>query len=209
MTDPRIVLISIARSSSRAHRRFPRCAGRRASSSARGGPEPIVHSRAEVAVARRTELQSRSVATAREDISMEIFRFDRDERLIGAHGSIGLHATRIASGDGGVTVTCLAVRPGGAIGAHPATGDQLFLVIAGSGWVAGADGIATRSRPAKAPAGPRARFTPPAPTPASPLSRWRDPACGFLNRSAAERHRPSKQGCALLDFRQSISLLLS
>jgi D-lactate dehydrogenase len=34
---------------------------------------------------------------------MEIFRFDRDERLISAHGSIGLHATRIASGDGGVT----------------------------------------------------------------------------------------------------------
>jgi hypothetical protein len=55
---------------------------------------------------------------------MEIFRFDRDERLISAHGSIGLHATRIASGDGGVTVTCLAVRPGGAIGTHPATGDQ-------------------------------------------------------------------------------------
>ena len=46
-----------------------------------------------------------------------------------------------ASGDGGVTVTCLAVRPGGTIGTHPATGDQLFLVIAGSGWAAGADGI--------------------------------------------------------------------
>ena len=72
---------------------------------------------------------------------MEIFRFDRDERLISAHGSIGLHAARIAFGDGGVTVTCLAVRPGGVIGTHPATGDQLFLVIAGSGWVAGADGM--------------------------------------------------------------------
>lgn len=74
------------------------------------------------------------------ETGMEIFRFDRDERLISAHGSIGLHATRIASGDGGVTVTWLAVRPGGAIGTHPATGDQLFLVIAGSGWVAGVDG---------------------------------------------------------------------
>jgi quercetin dioxygenase-like cupin family protein len=72
---------------------------------------------------------------------MEIFRFDRDERLISAHGSIGLQASRIAFGDGGVTVTCLAVRPGGTIGTHPATGDQLFLVIAGSGWVAGADGM--------------------------------------------------------------------
>ena len=83
---------------------------------------------------------------------MEIFRFDRDERLISAHGSIGLHATRIASGDGGVAVTCLAVRPGGTIGAHPATGDQLFLVIAGSGWVAGADGI---RRPIQAGQGAR------------------------------------------------------
>jgi hypothetical protein len=72
---------------------------------------------------------------------MEIFRFDRDERVIGAHGSIGLHATRIASGDGAVAVTCLALQPGGTIGIHPATGDQLFLVITGSGWVAGADGI--------------------------------------------------------------------
>jgi hypothetical protein len=72
---------------------------------------------------------------------MEIFRFDRDERPISAHGSIGLHATRIASGDGGVVLTCLAVGPGGTIGTHPTTGDQLFLVITGSGWVAGADGI--------------------------------------------------------------------
>lgn len=72
---------------------------------------------------------------------MEIFSFDRDERVIRAHGSIGLHATRIASGDGDMGLTCLAVRPGGIIGAHPATADQLFLVIGGSGWVAGADGI--------------------------------------------------------------------
>jgi hypothetical protein len=72
---------------------------------------------------------------------MEIFRFDRDEHVIGAHGSIGLHATRIASGDGAVALTCLALQPGGTIGAHPTTGDQLFLVIAGFGWVAGDDGI--------------------------------------------------------------------
>src|SRR6202043_3541825 len=80
-------------------------------------------------------------SAVREDLSMEIFRFDRDERLISAHGSIGLHAPRIASGAGDVTITCLVVRPGGTIGTHPATGDQLFLVIAGSGWVAGADGM--------------------------------------------------------------------
>jgi quercetin dioxygenase-like cupin family protein len=76
-----------------------------------------------------------------ENGNMEIFRFDRDEHPVSAHGSFGLQATRIASGDGGVSVTCLAVQPGGVIGTHPAVGDQLFLVIAGSGWVAGADGI--------------------------------------------------------------------
>lgn len=103
---------------------------------------------------------------------MDIFRFDRDERLISAFGSIGLHATRIASGNDGVTVTCLAVQPGGTIGSHPATGDQLFLVIAGSGWTAARPtGCAARSRPVRVPAGPRARFTPLALTPASPL--WR------------------------------------
>jgi hypothetical protein len=72
---------------------------------------------------------------------MEIFRFDRDEHPISAHGSIGAHATAVASGDGDVALTCLTVQPGGTIGTHPTTGDQLFLVIAGSGWVAGADGI--------------------------------------------------------------------
>jgi hypothetical protein len=87
-----------------------------------------------------------------EDGSMEIFRFDRDERVISAHGSVGLHATRVACGDGGVSVTCLAVRPGGVVGTHPATAEQLFLVIAGSGWVAGADEI---RRPVQAGQGAR------------------------------------------------------
>lgn len=71
---------------------------------------------------------------------MEIFRFDRGERLVHAHGSQGFRATRIASGQGQVRLTCLRVEPGGVIGTHPATGAQLFLVIAGEGWVAGPDG---------------------------------------------------------------------
>ncbi|WP_051945261.1 cupin domain-containing protein [Streptacidiphilus rugosus] len=77
---------------------------------------------------------------------MEIFTFDRDERIVTAHGSVGLHVTRVASGapeDTGGHPTFLAfltVEPGGTIGTHPATGPQLLLVTAGSGWVAGADG---------------------------------------------------------------------
>jgi quercetin dioxygenase-like cupin family protein len=68
---------------------------------------------------------------------MEIFRFDRAEKAIDYHGSLGLVATRIAAGHGEVTLTCLTVGPGGTIGRHPSTGPQLFLVVSGEGWVAG------------------------------------------------------------------------
>jgi quercetin dioxygenase-like cupin family protein len=71
---------------------------------------------------------------------VRVFRLDRQEKLIERHGSVGLVATRIAAGQGAVGVTCLAVEAGGVIGTHPATGDQLFIVIAGEGWVAGPDG---------------------------------------------------------------------
>jgi quercetin dioxygenase-like cupin family protein len=71
---------------------------------------------------------------------VEIFRFDRGERVVRAFGSQGFRATRIAAGEGQVRLTCLSVEPGGMIGTHPATGAQLFLVTAGEGWVAGPDG---------------------------------------------------------------------
>ena len=71
---------------------------------------------------------------------MQIFRFDRDEKIIRRYGSEGFRATRIAAGDGQVQLTCLTLAPGGIIGTHPATQAQLFLVIAGEGWAAGPDG---------------------------------------------------------------------
>lgn len=71
---------------------------------------------------------------------MEIFQFDRAEKIIQRYGSEGLHATRIAEGDGQVHLTCLTVEAGGVIGTHPASAPQLFLVIAGEGWTAGPDG---------------------------------------------------------------------
>jgi len=71
---------------------------------------------------------------------VEIFQFDRGERIVERYGSHGLRATRIAAGTGQVGLTCLAVTPGGIIGTHPATGAQLFLVVSGQGWVAGPDG---------------------------------------------------------------------
>jgi quercetin dioxygenase-like cupin family protein len=75
---------------------------------------------------------------------VEIFRFDRGERIIRRYGSEGLRATRIAAGDGQVRLTCLTIEPGGVIGTHPAAEPQLFLVIAGEGWTAGPDGERVR-----------------------------------------------------------------
>jgi hypothetical protein len=71
---------------------------------------------------------------------LRIFQFDRAERLLGHHGSVGLHAARIASGVGEVGLTCLSVEPNGIIGTHPASAAQLFLLISGEGWAAGSDG---------------------------------------------------------------------
>jgi mannose-6-phosphate isomerase-like protein (cupin superfamily) len=71
---------------------------------------------------------------------VEIFRFDRGERIVRSYGSQGFRATRIAAGDGRLRLTCLTVEPGGVIGTHPATEAQLLLVVAGEGWTAGPDG---------------------------------------------------------------------
>ena len=71
---------------------------------------------------------------------VEIFQFDRGERIVESCGSHGLRATRVAAGTGQVRLTCLTVAPGGIIGTHPATDAQLFLVIAGHGWAAGPEG---------------------------------------------------------------------
>jgi quercetin dioxygenase-like cupin family protein len=71
---------------------------------------------------------------------MEIFQFDRREKIVKKFGSRGFAATRIAAGDGKIHLTCLTLEPGGVIGTHPATHAQLFLVVSGQGWVAGPDG---------------------------------------------------------------------
>ncbi len=71
---------------------------------------------------------------------MEIFQFDRRERNISLHGSQHLRATRVAAGEGQVSVTCLDLAAGGLVGTHPASGTQFFLVVSGAGWVAGSDG---------------------------------------------------------------------
>jgi quercetin dioxygenase-like cupin family protein len=78
---------------------------------------------------------------------VEIFPFDRGEVAVDRFGSRRVHATGVASAEaGGVRLTCLNVAPGGTIGAHRAVVHQVFLVVAGEGWVAGEDGVRTPVR---------------------------------------------------------------
>jgi len=72
---------------------------------------------------------------------MEMFVFDRKEFRIPRYQSTDAFATLIAHGEhsGQTRVTCLSVEPGGIIGEHPASDGQLFLVVAGEGWVSGPD----------------------------------------------------------------------
>lgn len=72
---------------------------------------------------------------------MKVFTFDRAEHAVTAHGSAGLHATRLAHFTEGARATCLAVSAGGLIGTHPAVSHQVLLIVAGSGWVCGEDGV--------------------------------------------------------------------
>lgn len=39
----------------------------------------------------------------------------------------------------GIHVGCMYIEPGGLVGYHPATTNQLFAVVAGSGWVQGTE----------------------------------------------------------------------
>ena len=60
-------------------------------------------------------------------------------REIDRFGSQGARHHAFASlADGAVAIIHLS--PGGLLGRHPAAGPQLFVVVAGSGWVAGPDG---------------------------------------------------------------------
>jgi quercetin dioxygenase-like cupin family protein len=72
---------------------------------------------------------------------VEVFTFDRAEHEVTGYGSIGLHATRIARFAETAQATCLVVAPGGVIGTHPASSHQVLLIVSGSGWAAGSDGM--------------------------------------------------------------------
>lgn len=57
------------------------------------------------------------------------------------YDSRAAHAQRLADGAGEAHVYVVHLTAGGEIGPHPAGFGQLFLVVDGVGWVAGADGV--------------------------------------------------------------------
>jgi quercetin dioxygenase-like cupin family protein len=69
---------------------------------------------------------------------MRLFRFDADMgKVISAYESTGLIISPIARPSGLVQLGCMHLAPGGSVGYHQATIPQLFLVVAGEGWVRG------------------------------------------------------------------------
>ncbi len=69
---------------------------------------------------------------------MRLFRFDASVgHAITAFGSANVAIAGIHCGTGCLQIGCMHVSAGGLVGYHPAAGPQLFLVVAGEGWVRG------------------------------------------------------------------------
>jgi mannose-6-phosphate isomerase-like protein (cupin superfamily) len=66
------------------------------------------------------------------------------ERAISGFGSKAAAAVPLTLPDGDAHVLCLRLGAGGTLGRHPASVDQLFVVVEGEGWVTGADGERVR-----------------------------------------------------------------
>ena len=72
---------------------------------------------------------------------MQMLNFGPERaELISDYRSHYASAVALASGQGEAHVYCLHLNAGGEIGAHEAGVAQLFLVVAGSGWVSGPEG---------------------------------------------------------------------
>jgi len=73
---------------------------------------------------------------------IRLVRFGREQaKPVESYASSGAWACELAHGGGESHAYVVHIEPGGVIGPHPAGFDQLFLVVQGSGWVAGSDGV--------------------------------------------------------------------
>jgi len=70
---------------------------------------------------------------------VKLASFDRTHPIT-RFDSRGATIAGIARCAGEARISLLMLGAGGVVGAHPAASPQLFLVVAGSGWVQGADG---------------------------------------------------------------------
>lgn len=73
------------------------------------------------------------------DVGIPIGQFGSDFRL-----------SPLTDPAGKAHVACFHLRPGGRVGRHEATVDQLLCVVAGRGWVAGGDGVVRPIGPGEA-----------------------------------------------------------
>ena len=71
---------------------------------------------------------------------MQLLRFDAAAgRALNVFDSQAVVLSRIGQMEGEVQIGCMHIGAGGIVGYHQATVRQLFLVVAGMGWVRGAD----------------------------------------------------------------------
>jgi hypothetical protein len=72
---------------------------------------------------------------------MRVVQFSaKDATPIELFESVNVSAVPVGQGSGEVKVYALYFEAGGCVGPHPTGYAQLFLVVQGSGWAAGADG---------------------------------------------------------------------
>ncbi|GAB6928135.1 hypothetical protein JCM10914A_21180 [Paenibacillus sp. JCM 10914] len=70
---------------------------------------------------------------------MRLFRFDKEVgKSIAAYGSQQFMMSKLLMSKEGMKIHhigCMHIGPDGLVGEHPATIDQLFIVVSGEGWV--------------------------------------------------------------------------
>jgi quercetin dioxygenase-like cupin family protein len=72
---------------------------------------------------------------------LKVFDFSVDRALaISGFGSRAASAVPLTVPDGDAHVVCIRLGADGLLGRHPASVDQLFMVVEGEGWASGADG---------------------------------------------------------------------
>jgi len=82
---------------------------------------------------------------------LKIYNFDKDTgREITNFDSKQSVFSRIIQHNESLHIGCMFIGPEGIVGSHPATINQLFLVVQGEGWVTGKEGIQYRIQSGKA-----------------------------------------------------------